>query len=123
MELKDMILSTLAELDEGVKKEGLQPPVFEKHEKVAEGIEIDVERTHISAHIPEVDDESVQHHSPHESQRQFYVNLRERILVLFEGFQSPNNKNIEAKLDLTLNFLEYLLATIDEELERMDKAK
>jgi len=44
-------------------------------------------------------------------------------LVLFEGFQSPNNKNIEAKLDLTLNFLEYLLATIDEQLEQMEASK
>jgi len=38
-------------------------------------------------------------------------------LVLFEGFQSPNNVNIEAKVDLTLNFFEYLLATIDNRLE------
>lgn len=125
MELKDMILSTLAELDEGVKKEGLQPPVYDKMEKAVEGIEIDVERTHISAHLPEPECEAstLQFQSPSENHRQFYVNLRERVLVLFEGFQSPNNKNIEAKLDLTLNFLEYLLATIDEELERMDKAK
>lgn len=121
MELKEMILSTLAELDEGTKKEGLQPPVFEKHEKVVDDFEIELEKTHISVHV--ADEEGLACEHPSESQRQFYTNLRERVLVLFEGFQSPNNKNIEAKLDLTLNFLEYLLATIDEELERMDKAK
>ena len=47
----------------------------------------------------------------------FLTDLRERILVLFEGFQSPNNNNIEAKVDLTLNFLEHLLAQIDKKIE------
>lgn len=47
----------------------------------------------------------------------FLQDLRERILVLFEGFQSPNNAKIEAKVDLTLNFLEHLLAKIDAKLE------
>ncbi len=45
--------------------------------------------------------------------------IRERLLVLFEGFQSQNNVQIEAKIDMTLNFLEYLLATIDNRLETM----
>ena len=49
----------------------------------------------------------------------FLTNLKERVLVLFEGFQSPNNKNIEAKVDLTLNFLEYLLATTDERINKI----
>jgi hypothetical protein len=48
--------------------------------------------------------------------------MRERILVLFEGFQSPNNHRIEAKIDLTLNFLEYLLATLDERIETLKKS-
>ncbi|WP_369805667.1 CiaD-like domain-containing protein [Sulfurospirillum diekertiae] len=40
-----------------------------------------------------------------------------------KGFSPPNNRNIEAKIDLTLNFLEYLLATIDEQLEQMEATK
>jgi hypothetical protein len=48
---------------------------------------------------------------------EFLKNVRERILVLFDGFQAPNNTGIDAKIDLTLNFLEYLLATIDEKLK------
>ena len=116
MELKEMILSTLAELDEGVKKEGLQPPVYHKEESYVPVVEEVLEKEPLAA---EGADEAM----GDSHQRQFYTNLRERVLVLFEGFQSPNNKNIEAKLDLTLNFLEYLLATIDEQLERMDKAK
>jgi hypothetical protein len=53
----------------------------------------------------------------------FLVNLKERILVLFEGLQtidSSGNKELllqEKKLDLTINFLEYLLASIDDKLE------
>ena len=102
MELKDMILSTLAELDvEEVKEEA---PLEEKVPSAPEPQE-----------DADIDDAQV----PDETL--FLKNTRERILVLFEGFQSPNNKNIEAKIDLTLNFLEYLLASIDDRLETLGK--
>ncbi len=116
MELKEMILSTLAELDEVSKKEeashppklgGMQEATFDIQEEM----------------IPLEDLIVCEDEGLCDTQRQFYINLRERILVLFEGFQSPNNKNIEAKIDLTLNFLEYLLATIDEQLESGNKDK
>jgi len=48
--------------------------------------------------------------------RKYLENLREKILVLFEGLQSPNINNLDKKLDLTINFLEYILADIDEKL-------
>ena len=48
--------------------------------------------------------------------KEFLENLRERLLVLFEGLQSPNTDNLEIKLDVTLNFLEYLLVKIEEKL-------
>lgn len=101
MELKDMIISTLAELEVSVEKEEMQD--IQKGEALKN---IDVSSP--------MDIDSIT-----SSEKQFYENIRERILVLFEGFQSPNNKNIEAKVDLTLNFLEYLLATIDERLENL----
>jgi len=126
MELKDMILSTLKELEEVVPKEEqqqiLQPPrkreevEFEPEPLLEITEEINTIKAYAMPH--EMEEEPC-----HENQKQFYMNLRERILVLFEGFQSPNNKNIEAKVDLTLNFLEYLLATIDEQLEQMDNLK
>ncbi|MEJ2372752.1 MAG: hypothetical protein P8Y16_02970, partial [Sulfurimonas sp.] len=53
----------------------------------------------------------------------FLKSIRERLLVLFEGFQAPNNSNIEAKIDMTLNFLEYTLATIDERVKVLEKDK
>ena len=47
-------------------------------------------------------------------EERFLNALQERILVLFKGLQSPNNRNIETKVDMILNFLEYTLAIIDE---------
>ena len=41
--------------------------------------------------------------------KEFLEDLREKILILFAGLQSKNAENIEIKLDVTLNFLEYLL--------------
>ncbi len=49
----------------------------------------------------------------------FLENVRERILVLFEGLQSCDDENINTKLDITLNFLEYLLAKIEQRLEKV----
>lgn len=118
MELKDMILSTLAELEEPVVEEQkeevrniapLKPPTKDDEE-----VENPGEPQNKEDSIEPVESSNVS------DERAFCENMRERILVLFEGFQSPNNKNIEAKVDLTLNFLEYLLAIIDERLENLD---
>jgi ribosomal protein S20 len=49
--------------------------------------------------------------------REFLIDLRERLLVLFEGFNSKELKNVEDKVDLTQNFLQYLLAKIDDKLD------
>jgi hypothetical protein len=71
--------------------------------------------------LQEIDKEVEELSSSDSNEEQRYLeNIRERLLVLFEGFQSPNNTQIEAKVDLTLNFLEYLLSTID---TRLDKIK
>ena len=48
--------------------------------------------------------------------KEFLKHIKERLLVLFEGLQSPNTENLDVKLDVTLNFLEYLLVKIDEKL-------
>ena len=104
MELKDMIISTLAELEEN------EELVVEREDSTENKTE---NKTVESQNAMEIDNIK-------SSEKEFYENIRERILVLFEGFQSPNNKSIEAKVDLTLNFLEYLLATIDERLESLN---
>lgn len=116
MELKDVILSTLAEMEDikpdidNKKVEDDFKPFIKKEFKV----EAKSETQTITTEAKE---------SAVSSEMLFLTSLRERLLVLFEGFQAPNNTNIEAKIDLTLNFLEYVLVTIDtrvEELERED---
>ncbi len=54
--------------------------------------------------------------STNETDIEFYTKLRERIIILFEGLQSPNINNLDKKLDLTINFLEYTLSVLDEKL-------
>jgi hypothetical protein len=104
MELKDVILSTLAEMDGDVIQEKIEVPQQGESEQAPELTQKDKEIEEISQ--PEYNGEE-----------QWLQSVRERLLVLFEGFQSPNNVQIEAKVDLSLNFLEYLLATIDTRIE------
>ncbi len=104
MELKDVILSTLEELEHS-KSESTD--------------------TIISSEVPDkeygaVENSSSTVESVH-SEALFLKNMKERIHVLFEGFQSPNNVNIEAKVDLTLNFLEYLLSSIEARIKEIEK--
>ena len=103
MELKDVILSTLAEMEEQPRKSTEN----ERHTAVSENT------TTIAKEMQENVSAS------YDDERQFLDGIRERLLVLFEGFQSPNNVQIEAKVDLTLNFLEYLLATIDNRIKNI----
>ncbi|WP_353662732.1 hypothetical protein [Hydrogenimonas sp. SS33] len=114
MELKDVILSTLAEMDETAGETPNQE-VPELAKDVTSS-EADTLEEILNAGVGRADAEFI------EEERLFLERLRERLLVLFEGFQSPNNKAVEAKIDLTLNFLEYLLATLDERIETLKRS-
>lgn len=115
MELKDVILSTLAEME----NEEHNPPIAEeKKPQTPPQQNIPPQKT---THMQEAAQENTHHAS--ESELLFLQAIRERLLVLFEGFQAPNNANLEAKIDMTLNFLEYTLATIDERIEQINKDK
>ena len=94
MELKDVILSTLAELDD-IETSIKEPRV-------------------VSVEVTQPKEET------QSDEKLFLQSIQERLLVLFEGFQSPNNTKIEAKIDLTLNFLEYLLANIENRITMID---
>ena len=104
MELKDVILSTLEELEHS-KSESIatvsSAQAQTKEFGTAQSTPVKADSTHNEA--------------------LFLQNMRERIHVLFEGFQSPNNANIEAKVDLTLNFLEYLLSSIETRIKEIEK--
>jgi len=116
MELKDVILSTLAEMEENSEVES-------NEEQRVEKVTTSEQFFQASKEIEEI--ATVTHEVPKKSEFEgelMYLNsIRERLLVLFEGFQSPNNSNIEAKVDMTLNFLEYTLATIDARVEKLEK--
>lgn len=114
MELKDVILSTLAELEDAPAKETV-PSIEEKVHAEPETPEINF-ALDTSSQAESLKTEIV-YSGSHDEEIRMLDGIRERLLVLFEGFQSPNNAQIEAKVDLTLNFLEYLLATIENRLD------
>ena len=113
MELKDMVLSTLAEMEDNEEVKDTLSKAISTEETNTEN---NTKNRQIST--AEEEAESV---SGVNSELAFLNSVRERLLVLFEGFQAPNNKNIEAKVDITLNFLEYVLATIDSRVEVLKK--
>jgi len=141
LELKDVILSTLNEIEkdskeelssfqkqsQNHKKEEIKqysidekdssnlPPFVQKKQHIQE-------KAQPQSPINGLQKEEIQTTSLNTTEEIKYLeNMRERMLVLFEGLQSPNNKNIEAKLDLTINFLEYILSTLDERLDKLKK--
>ena len=108
MELKDVILSTLAEMENDESQNNVKEMPEETFVELAQ------------ESLPQKEENKS---SSMESELIYLNSIRERLLVLFEGFQAPNNTNIEAKIDMTLNFLEYTLATIDARVEKLEKGK
>jgi len=85
MELRELIRSTVAELDEIVKQEKKEI----------------VEKKSLS------------------DEKEFLEFVKSRTEVLFLGLQTKEIANIEDKLEITLKYLEFLLATVEERLERL----
>jgi len=111
MNLKDAILSTISEIEN--HEEVPAKSATSANQEVTPPFKIN-ETAKEKSPSPSNNSEN----SSEIIEDRFLHDLRERILVLFEGFQSPNNAKIEAKVDLTLNFLEHLLAKIDSKLEK-----
>jgi len=111
MELKDVILSTLAEMEDSTQIQETPVTSTQKEEHFFEATPQSV------LEEPKVEMKA----STSDSELIYLNSIRERLLVLFEGFQAPNNANIEAKVDMTLNFLEYTLATIDDRVQKLEK--
>ena len=119
LELKDVILSTLAEMEDveankKVLSSTIKTKPVSKIDKKEKSQLVKVKQKSIkeSDNTPALNEEML-----------FLTSFKERLLVLFEGFQSPNNTNIEAKIDMTLNFLEYALATIEKRIGQIEKGK
>ena len=54
------------------------------------------------------------------SERLFLLSLKERLGVLFEGLNSDAG-NVELRLDITIKFLEFLLASVEDRLSNLPK--
>ncbi len=142
MELKDVILSTLDEIEKS--SGGDEQKVQQNQKEAVENFAKPKEQNQpLSQEQQPTKEETPTETKPREAEPprgdtvnehfelnatkdrseeiKYLENMRERLLVLFEGFQSPNNQNLEAKLDLTINFLEYVLSTLDERLDRLKK--
>jgi hypothetical protein len=108
MELEDAILSTLKEIEDKGKSKLLQPKKKQQTQEKKEHVE-----------TLDMQEKKYRDEDSYLDEKAYLSSMRERLLVLFEGFQAPNNSSIEAKIDLTLNYLEYVLASIDTRLDRL----
>lgn len=121
MELKDVILSTLAEMENQKPEKNITnslKPIKEAKDTTQKEQDKEAEQE-----VENEDEFACEDGQSVNSELLFLKSMRERLLVLFEGFQAPNNTNIEAKIDMTLNFLEYLLVTIDSRAEEIERGK
>ncbi len=135
MELKDVVLSVLSDIQEeeesrliDLKREESAKVRETREEEPAKAEPIKAEapkavvKAPKPAPIPVVPKPAAVRPRISEEE-QFLRNMKERILVMFEGFNSPKNQSVEAKVDLTINFLEYLLSVTDERLDAINAAK
>ncbi|MCI5968861.1 CiaD-like domain-containing protein [Helicobacter sp.] len=120
MELKEAILQTLAEIDTNTESiPALERDALLDVLPTAQSDKNTNTQSPYARKIEKLDFKNTEELkallSKHYLEEEKFLNaLQERILVLFEGLQSPNNRNIENKVDMILNFLEYTLAIIDE---------
>ena len=69
-------------------------------------------------HVPKVDCDEVDEKISTFKDELFLKNIRERILVLFEGLNSIDKDDLENRLDLTTNFLEFFFFNIEDKLKK-----
>jgi len=91
IDLREYVNETLKELDDRIAKDMATEQLLEREFVAEEGAKSD--------------------------ERLFLLELRDKLVVLFEGLQDNEIENLEAKLELTLNFLEYALTLIETRLE------
>lgn len=101
MDLKEMVLSAIADLENSESKDILPSDLMQ---------EVENEK-------PETVQKVAEKHEISSGELEFLASMKERLLVIFEGLQSPNNQSNAAKVDLVLNFLEYLLVVAEERIE------
>ena len=141
MELKEAILQTLAEIDASQTQTNLPNQINSPQQETKQEREalLDILPTEENLHKNSLDSQNPYERKiekldlknteelkqilikQYKEEERFLNAMQERILVLFEGLQSPNNRNIEDKVDMILNFLEFTLAIIDEKKNKKRK--
>ena len=126
MEIKDAIISTLAEIEEitnEVRNEAQKAKKVE--EKTEEKVVKKAASNNGNAKVVARPAQQPQKNSYPEHHRveelEYLKSVRDRVLVLFEGLQAPTNQELEKKVDLILKFMEFQLATIDERIKNISK--
>ena len=105
MELKDVVLSTIAEIDNisaiNIQEKPNQDLVLKNN--------IQIKKLEPTLDInPEI--------LPMSNEKDFLKDIKAKLTVLFEGLKNPKTKEINKKLELTLEYLEYQLAVIENRL-------
>lgn len=132
MELKEAILQTLAEIDvtnpQSIESQTLEQNATPERDALLDVLPVEkgaeqVVTSPYARKIEKLDFKNTDELKAllskyYREEEQFLNALQERILVLFEGLQIPNNRNIESKVDMILNFLEFALAIIDEKKQQ-----
>ena len=122
MEIKDAIISTLAEI-ENITNEVVAETKKAKpapQQKVTKKVAPNSKSNGKVVAKPAQPQKSYQEHH-RVDELEYLKSVRDRVLVLFEGLQSPNNQAMEKKVDMILKFMEFQLATIDERIKIISK--
>ncbi|WRC48111.1 hypothetical protein E5L13_00800 [Helicobacter pylori] len=75
--------------------------------------------------VPEIITEEITQENPTQvlisNERVFLKNLLERTLVLFQGMQALEEKDVLKRLDLVVRFLQYQLSVLEKRLESLER--
>ncbi len=97
-ELRDMVLETLSQID------SKQESDIASYQKTMQELQAN-DRDALSASLID--------------EREFLSAQREKLLLLFKGLLSPDVKDLEKKLELTLRYLQFQLSEIDKRLDEI----
>lgn len=151
MELKNIISETLNEIEKMAKtiddgfntaqktpsffktppylqntKNAETPPMSNTEPKNAAKIETQEKITEEKEEeVPEIITEEIAQENPTQAlipnERVFLKNLLERTLVLFQGMQALEEKEVLKRLDLVARFLQYQLSALEKRLESLER--
>lgn len=120
--LKDVIISTLSEVEQDIKTSKLNNAIKlntnkKKHLQKAKYKSDESKKKQL---IPIIESNlSGKPIDRRGNEKKFLSNMKEKMIVLFEGLQSENLQNTNDKMDLVLNYLEYTLSDIEQRLEKL----